>query len=343
MGGPGKLVVVATGDSVTSAHNQTGFGAMCAATAADARGLTGNDANFSYAGRYARAAGNVVEYYNFARTGYGTAEMRGRVTRADSCGNGWNRPASPVGLADAVVRKAKQAGHLAHYVTTGGINNTNWTSVLEQLTICRAMEAAAPWMNAVFWTGFQWNAPGRQNIVTQGGSCTMSITISWIGTAFIRVGVPAYDGPAQLPTITADVAAIVNTMLAAGTDKIAWMMYYDLTPAQIDIGTFANFYLRSYLTAWLPGWVVSRIPNIPPIFQPLIDAQWVAAVQALTTNLNNAIRAGLPANARVVAVAPPVLFAGDIQSTALGGCPHPGASGHSKLATALAAAYNGMP
>ncbi|HZN19245.1 MAG TPA: hypothetical protein VFB84_13880 [Micromonosporaceae bacterium] len=127
------VVLVATGDSVTSAHHQWGFGTgLCNRTSADFRGLTGNHAKFSYVGRYFDNLNpNVVEYYNFARTGFSTGEMRtSAANNPDGCGNNWGRAFPPVALADAVVRKAKADNRKAYFVTTGGVNNTNWTTVL---------------------------------------------------------------------------------------------------------------------------------------------------------------------------------------------------------------------
>ncbi|WP_157545482.1 hypothetical protein [Hamadaea tsunoensis] len=337
------VVLTATGDSVTSAHHQFGFGAMCANTSFDNRNLVGNNAIFSYAGRYTNNLNpNVSEYYNFARTGFTTRDMlaAGPAT-PDACGNPWGRAAAPVAQAAAVTRQAKADGKKAYYVTTGGINNTNWTTVLQQLIKCRGLEfAAQTWANM---STFTWAAiGGRNGIITNGGGCVWRIrNPNPFGTDwFIREGVPRYDGPAQYPTITADAGTIVQTMLNAGADKVVWMLYYDINPANIDIGNFGWYYVRAYS----PGWVVGLMPpTVTPTLQPLVDPAWVGAVRTVTTDLNNAILAGIPANPKVLAQTPPLFAAADIQTTALGGCPHPSASGHDKLAARLDAAFKALP
>ncbi|HEY0640392.1 MAG TPA: hypothetical protein VGD67_22405 [Pseudonocardiaceae bacterium] len=335
-------VLVATGDSVTSAHHQWGFGAgVCDRTSADFRRLTGNHAKFSYAGKYFDNLNpNVIEYYNFARTGFGTGDMLAAgAAKLDSCTNAWARPFAPVPLADAVIRKAKADGHKAFYVTTGGVNNTNWTDVLKQLVKCRGMEFM---QNAIPRSSIAWNAiGGRAGIVTNGGGCTLRVrNVAIFGQDFFhRIGVPRYDGPAQAAGITRDVTNIVNTILAAGADKIVWMLYYDITPANVDLGNFGWTYVRSFAPAWVAGLLP---PRIAPANQPLIDPMWVGAVRALVNNLNAAIVAGIPANRKVRAQAAPGFLAADIQNTAIGGSPHPSAAGQTKLSNTLNAAFNAI-
>lgn len=336
------VVLVATGDSVTSAHHQFGFGAMCGNTSSDNRRLTGNNAIFSYAGRYFNNLNpNGVEYYNFARTGFTTGDIIAPPAgRADACGNPWGRAASPVGLADAVVRKAKAAGHKAYYVTTGGVNNTNWTTVLERLVNCRATEFV---QNGIPGSTFTWNAiGGKAGIVTGGGGCTLRIRNPWpFGMDYFRrVGVPKYDGPAQYPGITADATAIVNTMLAAGADKIVWMLYYDINPASIDLANLGWRYLRTNAPDWVAGLIP---PVVNPNRQPLIDPLWVGAVRTLINDLNKAITAGIPINGKVRAAVAPIMLGADIQDTAVGGAPHPSAAGQTKLATTLDGTFKAIP
>jgi hypothetical protein len=329
---------------VTSAHHQWGFGAFCARTSADARGLTGNHAFFSYAGRYFNANANIVKYYNFARTGFGTTEMLGNpgARAADACGNPWARAASPVGLSEAVIRQAKRDGHKAYHVTTGGVNNTNWTDVLQQLTICRGLEWAQANVFPRGRTRFWWAAVGgKAGIVTNGGGCVLQVysPFFWRQDSFFRIGVPRYDGPAQLPTIRADATTTVNKLLAAGADKIVWMLYYDMTLANVDVANFAWTYVRANAPAWVVGYLP---PRIGALNVPLIDPVWVVAVRGLITALNNAIIAGLPANAKVGNVPGALTVAGDIQNTAIGGSPHPSAAGHTKMANALSAKFAAM-
>lgn len=338
----GRVVLTATGDSVTSAHHQFGFGAgVCDNTSADLRNLKGNNGIFSYVNGYFNANPNVIDYHNMARTGFGTVEMLGAARGTlDACANPWARALSPVPLAAARIAKAKADGHKAYHVTTGGVNNTNWTTVLTQLIKCRAMEFG---VNALPRTTLTWNAiGGRAGIVTNGGGCTMRVRspFFWQADWFFRIGVPRYDGPAQAAAITAGVTATVNAIMAAGADKFVWMLYYNLNPANVDIGNFAWRYIRLYA----PGWVAGLLPpQAAPVLVPLIDPMWVGAVTALVNNLNNAIIAGIPANPKVRTAAAPIFVGADIQVTAIGGSPHPSPAGHAKLTATLTAAFNAIP
>jgi hypothetical protein len=74
----------------------------------------------------------------------------------------------------------------------------------------------------------------------------------------------------------------------------------------------------------------------------LIDASFAGDVKTMTNDLNNAVKAGIPVNAKVKAMVPPQFFSADIQNTAVGGCPHPSDRGHTKLADTLSATYAGM-
>jgi len=347
---PDRTVLVATGDSVTSSHNQWGHGTgTCSRTSADFRGLTGNHARLSYAGRYYDNLNpNIVEYYNFARTGFTTGDIRNAAAGArDSCNNQWNRAFAPLPLADAVIRQAKADNRKAYFVTTGGVNNTNWTEVLSQLVKCRALE----WATVVVpRSNVQWDAAGgRGGIVTNGGSCRMRIRGIFNDYFFERIGVPRYDGPAQHAAITADVTAILRTVTAAGADKMVWMLYYDLTPGNIDISNFGLMFVRDTAPAWVVGLLPARVA---PAAVPIIDPMWVASVRGLITALNNAIIAGVtaaatppvgPPDPRIVSRAAPAFAAADIQDTAIGGCPHPSAAGHTRLSNTLDAAYRAIP
>ncbi|MBB5867319.1 hypothetical protein F4553_000698 [Allocatelliglobosispora scoriae] len=339
----GAIVLTATGDSVTSAHHQWGYGTgVCNQTSADARGLTGNHGGFSYAGRYFGLNPNIIDYHNMARTGFGTTEMLGAAAGTrDACTNPWARAVSPVPLAAARIVKAKADGHKAYHVSTGGINNTNWTSVLSQLIKCRALEFAQ--QTIIPLSSINWAAVGgRAGIVTNGGSCVLRVRnpIPFMADFFHRIGVPRYDGPAQAAGITAGVRATVAAILAAGADKFVWMLYYNINPANIDIGNFAWTMVRAYAPAWIVAFLP---PAATPLLVPLIDPMWVGAVTALINAMNAAIIAGIPANAKVRAQAAPAFVAADIQVTAIGGSPHPSAAGQTKLANTLNAAFNAIP
>jgi len=220
------------------------------------------------------------------------------------------------------------------------VNNTNWTTVLSRLIECRAVEFLQ--QTVIPRSTFNWFAiGGRGGIVTNGGACQMRVRnpnpfgLDW----FHRVAVPRYDGPAQAAAITADATRIVNTMLAAGADKIVWMLYYDINPANIDIANTGWQHVR----ANAPGWIVGLLPpRINPNLQSLVDPMWVGSVRGLINDLNTAVRNGIPVNPKVRAQAPPFFVPGDIQTTTIGGSPHPSAQGHTKLANTLDATYRAM-
>ena len=341
-----RIVLTATGDSVTAAHHQWGFGrANCQRTSSDARGLTGNHAFFSYAGRYYNANTDIVKYYNFARTGFGTTEMLGNpgARGADGCGNPWARAAAPVGLSEAVIRQAKRDGYKAYHVSTGGVNNTNWTDVLENVTKCRGLEWGQANLLPRGRSRFWWVAVGgKAGIVANGGNCTLQVfnPLNRRRDAFFRIGVPRYDGPLKLPTVTLDVTTTVNNLLAAGADKIVWMLYYDITLANVDIANFGYTYVRGGAPAWVRALLP---PRVRALNVALIDPVQVVAVRGVMTALNNAVIAGIPINAKVATQAGVLTVAADIQNTAIGGSPHPSAAGHTKMATALAAKFVAIP
>jgi hypothetical protein len=299
---------------------------------------------FSYAGQYFALNPKVIKYHNFARTGFGTTEMltAGAAT-TDACGNPWARVAPPVSMAAAVIKQAKKDGFKAYHVTTGGVNNTNWTTVLQQVTKCRAMEWAQANLVPAGRSTMSWAAiGGKAGIVPNGGGCVLRIfnPNPFAADFFSRIGVPAYNGPANYPAITADVTTTVNTLLNAGADKVVWMQYYDITPAQIDIGNFSWRYVRVNA----PNWVAGLMPPVgPAVLVSLIDPLHVVAARKITTDLNIAIAAGMPNSPKAALGPPAITVAADIQNTALGGSPHPSAAGHAKMANALNATFNAIP
>lgn len=326
-------VLTATGDSVTSAHFQWGFGNLCERTSFDFRNLVGDDGVFSYARRYFDMNTNIVDYDNYARTGFATYNMLfASPAMTDTCNNPWLRGVPPVSLAAARIAKAKADGHQAYHVTTGGVNNTNWTKVLTSLITCRALEYVQQRLPGASMT---W-APDRNSIITAGGSCILDVG----GLTLYREAVPTYDGPARYAGITADATAIVNTLLAAGADKVVWLLYYDISAANIDLGNTAWYLVRNYL----PEWTWSYFPPQPtPWVVGLVDAAWIGAVRQVNNDLNTAIWAGVPFHPKVRVATPPFFTAADIQVTAKGGSPHPSAAGHDKLAGAVANAFNSIP
>ncbi|MFB9236612.1 hypothetical protein ACFFWC_13795 [Plantactinospora siamensis] len=342
-------MVVATGDSVTSAHIQNVFHLPpkdCAGnTRQDDRKppMPGNDMMSSYVGRYATALNqNVVEYYNFARTGFGTPDIINMPNHPDSCNNPWDRVASPLGLADRAISQAKAEKKAAYFVSTGGVNNTNWTDVLTAIAECGLMDYYAskvqnPWKGEVDWFDVNGN-PTTKGAVIDGGSCHLKVTGKITGADYVhaRIPIPGYDGRFRLNQVQQDVTAIVNSVIAAGADKVVWMGYYDITPARLDVGLFAETY-RLKLSDKLRGLLPGQFGSDPRFL--IDDDWWQGAVQQWTADMNDAIWRGLPNRAGVTFQPAPRLPTAQIQQTGLGGCPHPNLAGHGVLADALKNAF----
>ncbi|HEX6074636.1 MAG TPA: hypothetical protein VFZ32_05140 [Micromonosporaceae bacterium] len=353
-------VLVATGDSVTSAYHQTMSAAStnCAInnSAKDHRNLPGNDMLFSYAGRYyTNLNKNISEYYNFARVGFTTDDIiKAGAGTQDACKNNWNRVKPPLGLADDAVRAAKRAGKKAYFVTTGGVNNTNWTDMLVQFSQCRGLEVLTEAFKATVFstnaTKFEWWARGQlpgqwDKIIDNGGGCraTWWVPRPWPFPPLllqpIRIGVPAYDGPgspnpsALSKQIADDAKTIVDTMINAGADKVVWMLYYSILPAEVDLAAVVSQILGGYAGIRYLKDVVPWIFNLGDA--SLVPVQLVGRIRTLETDLNNAIKSKLPVNAKLVVQPAPALGAGDIQKTVPMGCPHPNGNGHDKLANSL--------
>jgi hypothetical protein len=353
-------VLVAAGDSVTSAHEQANSAAStdCTknGTTKDHRGLWGNHMLFSYAGKYyTNLNKNISEYYNFARTGFSTDDIiKAGAATTDACKNTWNRVKPPLGLSDDAVKAAKRANKKAYFVTTGGINNTNWTTILSQFAQCRGLEVLTEAFKATAFstndTKFEWWArgelPGKPDkIIDNGGGCraTWWVPRPWPFPPLllnpIRIGIPAYDGPGSAnpsnlaKQIADDAKTIVNTMLAAGADRVVWMLYYSILPAEVDLKAVVSDILGAYAGIRYLKNVVPRIFNLAEA--SLVPVGLVGKIRILEQNLNNEIKSKFPVNAKLVAQAAPLMFAGDIQKTVPMGCPHPNDRGHTKLANAL--------
>lgn len=330
---------------MTSAHHQFGYGiGTCSNTSWDDRNLPGNNGVYSYVRRYFDMNTSVVDYENFARTGFDTGLMltAGPGT-TDACTNFWARASSPVGLAAARIAKAKADGHQAYHVTTGGANNTNWATILKQLIKCRGLEYAADNLDPAGIFRIIWGSEqGKAGIITKGGGCALWFDNPLPGGEdyYYNVDVPPYNGAGALPTITSDVNFITNTLLAAGADKFVWMLYYDITPAQLDVGNFGWTLMRGIS----PAWALSYIPPTTTAWLwPLLDPLWVPAVKTLISDINFAIWSGLPYDDRAMVAFPPTFTAADMQVTAAGGSPHPSPAGQDKLAATLASVFNQIP
>ncbi|GIF51643.1 hypothetical protein Afe04nite_61820 [Asanoa ferruginea] len=331
-------VLVATGDSITSAHLQMkSSDKTCGHVSQDHRGHPGNNGFFSYVGRYANANKNVVDYYNFARTGYSTGQIIGAGPNdTDACGFPWGRNSSPLSMAEAEVVKAKEAGHHAYFVTTGGINDTNWTDVLRSLAFCRGLEFVADRLSLhVNWA----NPKGKEGIFTEGGGCVLTLhnPITNKDTN-LSATVPRFNGPEVFASIGNNANSIVNTMLDAGADKVVWMLYYDIVPAVTDAGTVAELMIR----AQLPDWIANRVPNLGPRLLPLIDPLWIGQAREVMTAINTNIIFNMPLRDHLQVVGAPDLTRLEMQETGVSGSPHPNAIGHDRLAARLAAGFDGL-
>jgi len=352
------VVVVATGDSVTSAHVQEKYaypmGNCDGNTAEDHRKLPGNHMGMSYVGKYVNDINkDVVEYYNFARTGYGTRQiMTAPKAHKDACQKEWGRDFPPIDLADRAVRQAKTDRKAAYFVTTGGVNNTNWTDTLAGVAKCGVIDHFRgliqdyiqrnnlPWTASVRW----FDGAGRRTTkdkVIDGGACDGRITGNFTGRRYIhrRVDIPKYNGPDKFAEIRTDVTDIVNKMLNAGADKVVWMAYYDISPAQIDVGLFAETYrlaLSRRIRGYLPGQILTHKVDL------IDDPAWKTTTQKWVTELNAEIKKAIPNNAKVKFADAPALDKDKIQKTMLGGCPHPNDVGHTELSKTLDAAFRAI-
>jgi hypothetical protein len=335
-------ILVATGDSLTSAHHQTADHLdHCGSTASDPvrkkRPMVGNDGFFSYAGKYFDANPQLVEYYNFARTGFSLNDMtRATAATTDGCGQAWGRNQAPATLAATVIAQAKRDNRLAYFVTTGGINDTNWVQVMSETITCRAMHTMRREQPRFQW--FANGGGGKENVVPNGGSCVA--TAAWPIGEIYRNAIPAFS--ANFAVIGANAQTIVHQMLTAGADRVVWMLYYDLNPALISI---------RHLVAHQLG----QNPRAPRFFDiarlgdgivPVVDPIWKDAAIKIQTDLNAAIVKTLPQNLPAdlwakVRLVTPHLGTDDIQRTAKGGSPHPSDAGHQKMAKLLGNAIDG--
>ncbi|MEV4620634.1 hypothetical protein AB0J74_18235 [Asanoa sp. NPDC049573] len=347
---------MATGDSVTSAHLQTAYhyppGQCVGNTSQDnVHKLPGNDMMFSYAGKYATALNrNVVEYYNFARTGYTTSEILGAGWNTpDACYNKWERNSSPSSLAERAIKQAKSEKKKAYFVSTGGINDTNWVALLTALAECGTVDYYKQFANEYFirndtplqavmnWFDVNGNYTAKSNVIN-GGSCHLKLSGDSTEHEYFhkRIDIPRYNGPALYDAISQRVNDIVEQMLGAGADKVVWMLYYDISPAKLDFGRFGETYrlkVSKALQDMLPG-------RIPPSERPLLDDPgWQQTVGRWTQDMNNAIWWGLPDDEKVWYATPPALNSDQIQKIGLGGSPHPNEPGHMAMANKLAQVF----
>ncbi len=352
--GTEPVVLVAAGDSVTSAQQQTASGvvsppatpAKCLAAnyTDDGRKLPGDDGDFSYAGLYTKATRNVVAYYNFARTGFGTDEVINAGAKTeDSCGNAWTYTSSPARLAAATIQQAHAKGQFVVFVASAGVNDTNSSIVLAQIVTCQLFADLAPVSGGTL--SFKWDINGGKvaDAPLKGGSCEYTTTDLFGRKTTETVKIDPFNGAAKYATINKNVTKISDMMLAAGANRVVWMQYYDLRLARIDINAAVNAVLKSTgagaaKTNVVNGWLKKLAP-----IQSLIPIEMQPAAIQFENNLNNAIFTALP-RSRLVRMEPQALTVPeDIQNTVTGGTPHPSAAGQQKMAKMLATVLGQMP
>ena len=354
---------------MTSAHNQFASGlptptTPCPNTAIGAGRGAGNDPFFSYASGVFNGAAKFAggHYYNYARTGFSTTSMRlATPGTVDACGNMWGKGAPPIGMVLGTAAWEKANQRKVSWVTTGGVNNTNWSTMLKNFITCSALESIAN-ANALLRdrryismtiapNGVAAHTIDGTNsdmlilnlILSRGGTCTFRWNLGVIGSGTVPVTVPPFDLPVTGAGITADISAMVSAAVGARIDKITWVGYYDISPAVINTA--------AALTAWgldprLVSWLVPNLGSwgVPAMFPLSRNATQTAILQLDQTDLNTAICAGVtagaagaPAGTASCTTWPAPGFAAwtDIQSTVVGGMPHPSAAGHAKLTALL--------
>jgi hypothetical protein len=219
--------LIASGDSVTSSHNQEKSGVpgpnKCPGTVKN-----GNDDRFSYAYRtfsdMDRFKGG--DYYDFARTGFGTVEMYGPnkddkldPKTKDTCDNAWgdtirhpdNRGISPSGLVLRAIDYEKSKGKDPVWVSTGGVNNTNWVSMLKGYAAChvlRLMFSNAPGQTMTIrgealQARYDSNDAAKKKhddelevqLITKGGKCQFTQNLGLKTLDSGKIDVPQFDVP----------------------------------------------------------------------------------------------------------------------------------------------------
>jgi hypothetical protein len=192
---------------------------------------------------------------------------------------------------------------------------------------------------------------GRKNLIERPGACQLTLWhrsgTGWELRSF-RFDIPSYNGPGALAwggnpaeiaanaaaiaartgQMAGDVRAIAQAGLAAGADRVVWMLYYDITPARVDVDELIE------ATDTQPFTLILGLLGAMPEFDlhPLVDVAVWPNARKYTAALNALIVDSLPANARVTTVkTTPVIGRGEIQTTSVYGSPHPNAVGHANL------------
>jgi hypothetical protein len=348
--------LVASGDSVTSAHHQLWpGGAMCVNTVAGRAGV-GNDERFSYASRvfsaHPRFAGG--NHYNFARTGFNTAHMLSATAATrDACGNAWgttirnpvNKNQPPFNLVLAAAAREKQMHRKVAWVTTGGVNDTNWSAVATEFLKCHVLGQAlliATWPPPRLITttvtpsglaGHTLNGSATDRMImdsllSRGGTCRIDY-----GVSSHTIVVSKFNIAAVANDITRRVGEMVRRAVNAGVDKVIWVSYYDMSYSELDG--------QSLITAMgLPSWLTTALGRVQVGTVKLANTPTQAATirryldELQIAICSGALGVGAPAGVVDCIGWRDPAFSGpsDIQDTGFGGMPHPSGVGHSKLA-----------
>jgi hypothetical protein len=252
------------------------------------------------------------------------------------------------------------------WVTTGGVNDTNWLGargpgitgadvwwggVLLPYSACELLRVAA--LSTEFMrrsSSFTVTPTGRaplvfradnpvengqymQALLGDGGTCEITVARQRVA----RFVVPKFNIATSGPTIKGNIASMVTDGLKAGIKRIVWVGYYDMSWAEVDI--------RGLLQAMIPS---ERYVNLImrqglPERVPMFSAQAQPMVQGFLGQLDSYICAGVDAGAKAAGNVPGTAActnwqwpgfngAADMQSTVVGGTPHPSQQGMAKLA-----------
>jgi hypothetical protein len=354
--------LITSGDSVTSAHWQkksgNPTGAVPCPNTSDRGGRgPGNDPFFSYANAVFRdvakfAGGN---YYNYARTGFTTTDMlQADPAAVDACGNTWGKPQPPVGMVTATAAWEKEQKRKVAWVTTGGVNDTNWSGVLENFLGCSVTGHIVTTQTSARRLGYvsmmvtfadrsthQFDGTAADNraidrLLREGGSCRF-VKKSTFGSILMdsTFTVALFNIGGVKNQITGNVKTAVEAGIAAKIDRIVWLGYYDISKAEIDVAAAAPVFGLTAAEATRYLGARFKLARTSAQAQTLRDQQ---------TALNKAICDGVTAAKRANPTAsvmctkwtdPNFTGSGDIQDTVKGGMPHPSEGGQRKLAEVI--------
>src|SRR5688572_33299335 len=84
---------------------------------------------------------------------------------------------------------------------------------------------------------------------------------------------------------------MVKEMLEAGADHIFWMLYYDLTPAEVDIARFGREYVGALPGAYAKAVILQLLPETKVV--KLLDPFFHDQGKQIRADLNSAIVGGV--------------------------------------------------